>query len=193
MALPDVCLVADRQSCEAQPAEQVRHSLTRLQAVFELQNDLSLVYPLTEEIQQSVARVYGEYDESYRFRLAISLEEAVTNAMIHGNLEISSESRISCDSLYYELVAERTKKLPYRDRRTIVDVTLQCDQIFIVVRDQGPGFDVHSVPDPTAPENLEKPCGRGLALMRNFMDSVVHNAIGNVVMMKKHPPNGIAG
>jgi len=170
------------------PSDRVRQSFTSLEAKFKLRNDVSLVYPLTEEIQQLVARIYGEYDESYRFQLAISIEESVTNAMIHGNLEISSESRLSCDSLYYELVSERMNQPPYCDRRAHVEVTLGRDQLILVVRDQGPGFDVDSVPDPTAAENLEKPCGRGLTLMRSFMDAVVHNEIGNMVTMIKRPP-----
>lgn len=172
----------------ADPSDRVRQAFTLLEAKFVLQNDVSLVYPLTEEIQQLVARIYGEYEESYRFQLAISLEESITNAMIHGNLEISSESRLSCDSLYYDLVAERKNQQPYCDRRAHVDLTLGRDQLILVVRDQGPGFDVDAVPDPTATENLEKPCGRGLALMRSFMDAVVHNEIGNMVTMIKRPP-----
>lgn len=185
-----LCLVEGSQQLpgKVDSSDRVRQTFTLLEAKFVLQNDVSLVYPLTEEIQQLVARIYGEYDESYRFQLAISIEESVTNAMIHGNLEISSESRLSCDSLYYEVVSERMSQPPYCDRRAHVEAKLSRDQLILVVRDQGPGFDIDAVPDPTAAENLEKPCGRGLALMRSFMDAVVHNEIGNMVTMIKRPP-----
>lgn len=171
------------------PRDRVKHSLSHLNVKFELDNDVALVYPVTEEVQQLIADFYGQYDESYRFQLAISMEEAITNAMIHGNLEISSESRISSDTLYYELIAKRTTELPYCVRRVFFSVALSRNQLILMVRDEGPGFEVAAVPDPTADENLDKPCGRGLMLMRNFMDTVVHNQCGNAVTMTKRPPN----
>jgi anti-sigma regulatory factor (Ser/Thr protein kinase) len=54
-----------------------------------------------------------------------------------------------------------------------------------IVRDEGPGFDPHGLPDPTDPANLEKASGRGLLLMRTFMDSVSFNDLGNEVTMVK--------
>jgi anti-sigma regulatory factor (Ser/Thr protein kinase) len=56
-----------------------------------------------------------------------------------------------------------------------------------VIRDEGPGFDPHKVPDPTDPENLERESGRGLLLMRSFMDSVAYNPTGNEVTLVKFP------
>ena len=56
-----------------------------------------------------------------------------------------------------------------------------------VVRDEGPGFDPNSLPDPTDPENLLKPSGRGIMLIRTFMDAVSFNEKGNeVTMVKRH-------
>jgi anti-sigma regulatory factor (Ser/Thr protein kinase) len=54
-----------------------------------------------------------------------------------------------------------------------------------VIRDQGPGFDPAQLPDPTDPENLERVSGRGLLLMRTFMDEVTFNKSGNQVTMVK--------
>ena len=51
------------------------------------------------------------------------------------------------------------------------------------VRDEGPGFDPASLPDPTDPANLDRPCGRGLLLMRTFMDNVIFNDKGNEVTL----------
>ena len=168
------------------PELLVRQSFTRLSVQYVLNNDLALVYPLTQAVQNAVTLAYGEYDDSYRFQLAISLDESLTNAIVHGNLEVSSDARTG--SFFEELMATRPLQKPYYDRRVYFDMTLDQQQIIIVVRDEGPGFDVASVPDPTAPENLDKPCGRGLALMRSFMDAVVYNASGNVVTMIKRAP-----
>ena len=58
-----------------------------------------------------------------------------------------------------------------------------------IVRDEGPGFDPSILPDPTDPENLGKVSGRGLLLIRTFMDEVYHNERGNeIAMIKRHQP-----
>ena len=54
-----------------------------------------------------------------------------------------------------------------------------------MVRDEGNGFDPTILPDPTDPANLEKSSGRGILLMRTFMDEVVFNEVGNEVQMLK--------
>ena len=53
------------------------------------------------------------------------------------------------------------------------------------VRDEGPGYDPSSLPDPTDPANVEKVSGRGLFLIRTFMDQVYHNETGNEITMIK--------
>ncbi len=55
----------------------------------------------------------------------------------------------------------------------------------IEIEDEGEGFDVADIPDPTADENLERPCGRGLMLMRAFMTSITYNERGNRVVLVK--------
>jgi len=61
----------------------------------------------------------------------------------------------------------------------------------VAVTDEGPGFDPTDVPDCTAPENLERPSGRGLMLMRHYMTQVDYNDRGNgVIMHKEFPSNG---
>jgi serine/threonine-protein kinase RsbW len=60
-----------------------------------------------------------------------------------------------------------------------------ADRIRIEIQDQGKGFDLSAVPDPTDPDNLESPCGRGIMLMRSFMSRVEFNENGNRVIMEK--------
>jgi anti-sigma regulatory factor (Ser/Thr protein kinase) len=59
------------------------------------------------------------------------------------------------------------------------------DQAIYIVRDEGPGFDPTKLPDPTDPANLEKTTGRGLLLIRTFMDDVTFNATGNEITVIK--------
>jgi serine/threonine-protein kinase RsbW len=54
------------------------------------------------------------------------------------------------------------------------------------VQDQGPGFDPEAVPDPMAPENLDRPCGRGLLLIRHYTTWVRYHDCGNLVTLCKH-------
>jgi anti-sigma regulatory factor (Ser/Thr protein kinase) len=74
-----------------------------------------------------------------------------------------------------------------------VSVHVEEDHGKFVIRDEGPGFDPRQLPDPTAPTNLEKPSGRGLLLMRTFMDEVVYNDAGNQVTLVKRRTNSDNG
>ena len=64
-------------------------------------------------------------------------------------------------------------------------IALSADQFYAKITDQGDGFDPDSIPDPTLDENINKNCGRGVTLMRNFVDEVDYNEKGNSVELKK--------
>jgi serine/threonine-protein kinase RsbW len=101
------------------------------------------------------------YSESAMFAIKLALEEGLNNAIKHGNA--------------YD---------PGKVVQVDFDVTPQ--QASITITDQGEGFDPGAVPDPTADENLERPCGRGIMLMRAYMDKVEYNRRGNQVRLLKH-------
>ncbi|MAP72850.1 MAG: hypothetical protein CMJ55_01125 [Planctomycetaceae bacterium] len=65
------------------------------------------------------------------------------------------------------------------EKKVTVECFLNEDIVRVVIQDEGPGFDVNKVPDPTLPENLDKPSGRGVMLMKAFMDDVLYNEVGN--------------
>jgi serine/threonine-protein kinase RsbW len=73
------------------------------------------------------------------------------------------------------------------DRAKKVRIAYQLfpDRFQVQITDEGTGFDPGDVPDPTAFENLERPCGRGLMLMRHYMTDVAFNQRGNIVTMSK--------
>ncbi len=100
------------------------------------------------------------FSEEARFSIKLAMEEAVTNAIKHGNR------------------FDKTKKVFLRWACNHKSFTLS-------VRDEGRGFDPKDVPDPTAPENLTLPYGRGLMLIQAYMDRVEYNAAGNEVTMVK--------
>ena len=69
----------------------------------------------------------------------------------------------------------------------------RADEVTYVVRDEGPGFNPAELPDPTDPANAERPSGRGLLLIRTFLDSVSHNPAGNEITMVKRFHTAAAG
>ena len=111
--------------------------------------------------------------------------EAVTNAMFHGNLEVSSELRKKSPADYQRLADERRRQEPYSRRRVHITASESRDRIIYAVRDEGPGFDPSILPDPTLPENMLRVSGRGVLLIRTFMDRVEYNATGNQITMSK--------
>lgn len=164
--------------------EDLLRCLTRAESSFAIRNDPSLVPPLVKYLQSTATRVL-DCDETERLRIGIALEEALLNALYHGNLEVSSELREGDSSRYYQLARERSSLSPYQDRRIYVDAHVTREEARFTIRDEGQGFDPELLPDPTDPANLEKPSGRGLLLMRAFMDEVRLNDVGNEVTMVK--------
>jgi serine/threonine-protein kinase RsbW len=94
------------------------------------------------------------------FAVHLALEEALVNAIKHGNNGDSS-------------------------KRVHLTCKLAPDRLLLEIKDEGPGFDPENVPDCTLPENLLTPSGRGLMLMRAYMSRVEFNAAGNCVTMEK--------
>ena len=132
------------------------------QAVDATRNELDLPSSLDQLPQ--VEKFIDEACESFHIdqdlygNILIAVTEAVNNAIQHGNKEDpGSDFTVSFEA------DEELQKLTFR------------------VADAGEGFDYENVPDPTAPENLEKPYGRGIFLMRNLADEVEFYDEGRVV------------
>lgn len=184
--------IADRVLSLAGERKTQRVLMQRMESMkarFVLTSEPRLLTSLVGHLQRTLNDM-NLFQESDRLRVGVALEEALLNAAYHGNLEISSELREQDHSAYYDLARERTQLSPYASRQIYVDVDFTRDCVEYVVKDEGPGFDPSELPDPTDPVNLERPCGRGLLLMRTFMDSVKYNNAGNQVTMVKHvdPP-----
>ena len=160
--------------------------LVRSHYAFELENDPALIPSLVTYLQDESTRV-GLCTESERIRIGVALDEALVNALVHGNLEIGSGLRDTDHSTYMKLVRERPSKTPYSTRRIYVEANLSPKEGAFLVRDEGGGFNPAGLPDPTDPANLEQVGGRGVMLMRTFMDEVHYNEHGNQVLMIKRP------
>jgi CheY-like chemotaxis protein len=107
------------------------------------------------------AKLMGYDENDLRDKIPVTVDEAVTNAIKHGN-KFQEEKHVS------------------------IEVSINTDRIKIVVADEGDGFDVNAVPDPTDPTNFLKPSGRGILFMTIGMDDVRYNAKGNMLTLIKY-------
>lgn len=149
---------------------------------FVLENESSLIGPTIENLQNALPK----WSHGDRLQIGMAIEEALTNAMHHGNLEVCSTLREGdTDQGYYRAIAERKKIPAFRCRKVRLEAEYSDAHICIQISDQGPGFDPQTVPDPRIKKNLNRVSGRGLLLIRSFMDQVAHNATGNQITMTK--------
>lgn len=114
---------------------------------------------LAEKLVDDVCSEY-KVKEDYYGEVLICLTEAVNNAVVHGN-RLSTDLQVS---LTFELEGEKTLRF--------------------IISDEGPGFDYENLPDPTAPENLELPHGRGVFLMQRLADRCFFNNGGTEVVVE---------
>lgn len=151
---------------------------------FVLDNDTSLIPALVAHLEEDLTRL-KMCDPSALVLMGVALHEALTNAILHGNLELSSSLRETDEKEYYRLGVERRQQGPYGERRVFVTARFTQDELAFTIRDEGKGFDPSTLPDPTDPSNLGKVSGRGLLLIQTFMDRVEHNEAGNAITMVK--------
>jgi len=184
-------------------AQEIFHSVSRLIELKKVREENKKVLPFfsfsmaaeipsqTEHINGVIHYVTGNLkdlalcEELHMSNINIALYEALINAILHGNLEISSSLREQEDTTYLGLMEDRKGHEPYRDRQVHITAKESPTEVVYVVQDEGPGFDPTTLPDPTDPGNLEKISGRGILLIRTFMDEVYHNSSGNEITMIK--------
>ena len=107
--------------------------------------------------------VRGGFGEDAQHHIAMAVREAAVNAVLHGNAH-------------------------HPEKKVVVAYEMTLDALIITVTDQGEGLDPARIPDPLAPENLLKQSGRGIFLIRSFMDEVTIRNLhpGTEVKLVKH-------
>ena len=120
-----------------------------------------------DSAEQEASRIAAEagFDDEEVMRIAMAVREAAVNAVLHGNAyDPGKKVSLAFETTRYDLV--------------------------ITIRDQGRGLDLSKLPDPLAPENLLKTSGRGIFLIRSFMDEVFINPslTGTEIKLIKHVP-----
>lgn len=127
--------------------------------VFDMPSSVDEIRHVQDVIRRDMKKF--DYDEDSCFAVRLALEESLVNAVKHGN---------------------------QFDPCRVVHVQYQIDnsKLTVTISDEGGGFNPACVPDPTACENLTRPCGRGIMLMRAYMDDVVYSPKGNQITLVKH-------
>ena len=169
---------------EVRGRSRLMSRLSKFEYSFTLENQLDLVCAVAGFLREEAIRL-RLCPRPECLRLGVAVEEALLNAYYHGNLEISSTLREQDHRLYHDTAVQRSGQSPYRERRIYIGVKVTPTQGIYSIRDEGPGFDPSTLPDPTDPANLDRPCGRGMLLMRTFMDNVIYNDKGNEVTLFK--------
>jgi len=124
-----------------------------------LDSDFRIIPTFIEETLTQIKKEAPVSDEEI-FDLRLVLEEAITNAIKHGN-----------------------KSSP--DLKVEITITLDKNRLLIKVKDSGQGFDHRNVPDPTRKETLMKTSGRGIYLIKKIMDEVSFHDNGREIQMLK--------
>lgn len=163
--------------------------LVQTQVTLRLPNEWALISGLADNFEQLLGRIKFS-DAPERIHLGIALEEALMNALCHGNLALSPEQVHEARSEWGKghtprIIRERQAQPPYRDRTIWVQADISPEEVRLVIRDEGAGFSQTALPARGDPRTLERREGRGLVLMRNFMDEVTFNEIGNEVTLVK--------
>lgn len=119
-----------------------------------------------QAVQERIVALLEELEYPMRdvFGMRLALEEALVNAIKHGN---------GMDP----------------DKKVQIECRVSRDHVWVKIQDEGPGFDPASLPDPTLEENLDKPSGRGILLMREFMTNVEYLENGTCVILEKKRGN----
>lgn len=160
---------------------RLMHHLQDTQFLFELHNDLELIGSVVAHVQE-LLRCLPLGDETERLRVGIALEEALKNALYHGNLEIGAVTRDP--EKRQHLAAERLFASPWGSRRIHFSGQISRERALFCIRDDGPGFDPSEFL--SAELDADEPECRGVFLMQSIMDSVVYNDAGNEVTLEKH-------
>ena len=149
--------IDDLTGAKLQPSNG--HSVPFVDLRQSLPSTVSAISPFSDQLMCFILRF--RKPDGTETDIEMALREALVNAAIHGNGENSSKRiYVSC--------------------RCYVD-----GEVLITVRDEGRGFDIQKVPDPTSPENLLFTNGRGIYLMKALMDEVSFDEAGSVVTMRK--------
>jgi CheY-like chemotaxis protein/anti-sigma regulatory factor (Ser/Thr protein kinase) len=161
---------------------QVLDARTGCAEQFSIANDRTLFPALISELTDRI-KTFELCNIRRLAQIQLGLEEALLNAMIHGNLECGAELQNIDEAAFERLISHRSRIIPYANRLIKIFAAIDSKRAVISIRDEGRGFDPMLVPDPKALENGSRAHGSGLLLIRTYFDEVFHNNRGNEIRL----------
>ena len=158
------------------------HSLDEVELKFCLENDPSQIPPLIAYLQDQLLSV--RFQDHYQItRIGIAIQESLKNAMYCGNFELDRDQLGNDKSLIDSLMEERRRNERFAARRVRLSAWLSGTEVRLVVSDEGSGYNSTELSRSTDEINLDQLGGRGLLLIRCFMNEVSLNPAGNEITM----------
>ena len=166
----------------------LEHSILESRSI-EMENDFECIGSITTFITRNLPR-YEILRPEELFTIRIVLKEALENAIVHGNLEMTDVlHRLGFEEMR-EAIAERREEEPYRNRRIVLSYKISKNSAKYVIRDEGKGFDHDYEAGNQETEEIFQNTGKGLLLITNFMHEVYWNERGNeITMVRYRKPN----
>jgi len=164
-----------------------KNSLARYR--FQLENDISLIVPMADFVKVTMESIELG-DQTDQRHCVLAIEEALINAMLHGNLELNENDVREARKAMHEgritpEVSEQCQTEPFCNRSVHVDIEFKANAITMLIRDEGKGFDSSVGMDSAdSVSQLSGEGGRGLTLIREFMDEVRFNNNGNEIKLQ---------
>jgi DNA-binding response OmpR family regulator len=159
-------------------------TISTSQTRYEFGNDHEVAAEVLAHLEKDL-RDRNYFDPTEVFRIALALREAVVNAIDHGNLQLDSVLRDDSNRSYRQEGLKRATQEPYCSRHVTVTASLESTEVRYTIEDEGTGFDPATIDDPIDQEHLNRSHGRGLMLMRSFLDEVSYNERGNKLTLVK--------
>ena len=166
---------------EQRETSELLSLLKRHDVSFTLTNDPNHI-PLVSNALKKLVHSIWNCSVTSQLQIDTAITEALNNAREHGNLQLDTFLRETDFAMYQLMATQRQTESPFCERRIEVRAIVTADEAKFVIRDDGEGFDTTATRQ-IAHENLAETYGRGMTLMRAFMDEVIFNEIGNEVTL----------
>lgn len=156
--------------------------------VYVIPSLIQYAIPLIEIAVEKIEKI-KIFDDSELMNIKIALDEALSNAIVHGNLELTSEQKgKTLEELiqFNDLVKTRSNEQPYCDRNVEFQYQIIGSRIEFLITDEGKGYKWQDTPTNFDEIDTLSTHGRGLILIQTFMDEISFNAKGNQIRMIKN-------
>lgn len=158
--------------------------ISEQRVVMSFASDLNKIRNVISYFNRYTQDLCGVFDLDAN-KLAICLQECLTNAIIHGNFKVESRLKEEDWSAFDNLIKERQADPELGSKKVFITLHQTPQTLTFEIRDEGDGFDPAFLPDPTHPESWLKLSGRGILFIRSYMDEVSWNEVGNSITMVK--------